>query len=120
MSNQKADRKELRKFILDEIQVAVKQSFLGILIATSIGAIISFTKEIELIASVNRWLYIIGIILILLATLPSNNLDYAYYSSAQTRAADHRRADTYDNAFRRFITAALVLLFAIILERIRQ
>ena len=119
MGNQKTDRGELRRFIFDEILVGVKQSFIGVLIATSIGAIISITKEIELIASINRWLYIIGVILILLATLPSNNLDYAYYSSAQTRAAANRRADTYDNVFRRFIRAAIVLLLAVVVERIR-
>lgn len=80
MDNQKTNWKELRKFIFNEVIVALKQGTIGILIATSIGAIISFTKGIDLIPSINRWLYIVGVILILLATLPSSSLDYSHYS----------------------------------------
>lgn len=118
MDSQKTDRKELLEFILKEILVALKQGLIAILIATGIGAIISFTKETELIVSINRWLYITGVVLVLLATLPSSNLDCGYYSSAQTRAATNRRSEAFDSVFRRFIRAVMVLLIAVILEMV--
>ncbi|MBU5674891.1 hypothetical protein KQI88_00485 [Alkaliphilus sp. MSJ-5] len=120
MDSQKNNLKEAIVFLFQEILVAVKQGIIGVLVGTGIGIIISLTKHTEIISSINRWLYITGVALMVLAIFPSSNLDYAYYSYEQSKAAANRRSERYDSILKNFIRAATVLILAVILEKIRR
>ena len=120
MDSQNNNLKEAIVFLFQEILVAVKQGIIGVLVGTGIGIIISLTKHTEIISSINLWLYITGVALMVLTIFPSSNLDYAYYSDEQSKAAANRRSERYDSILKNFIRAATVLILAVILEKIRR
>lgn len=107
--------------MLQVIASGMKQGIVIMTLTGVLGAILGYIRNSDILKSINLFLYIVGAVLMILTSAPSNYLDYnRYYSEVQVKAAVERRGQVYDGTFKNFVRAVVVLIAAVILGKLRS